>query len=179
MDTVEIIRKLCKERGVPVSQVENDLGYGNGSISKSKNMSADRAYQIAKYFGVSVEYLMTGKEVDEINDEMSLLRQQQSILLEISKLSQEITKLYKNIDIMQSNIVSLQQEYSQIEAQKNQLFKKDLVEEKSQPQPQPQPQPLVKKITPTVYDDTFHFPGFAFGGESSFPDETDNQFPSF
>ena len=27
-------------------------------------MSADRAFQIAKYLGVSVEYLMTGKEID-------------------------------------------------------------------------------------------------------------------
>lgn len=119
METSDIIRKLCKEKGIPISQLENELGYGNGSISKSKNMSVDRAFQIAKYFGVSVEYLMTGKEVTEINDEMNLLRAQQSILLEISKLSQSIAAYYKEIDKCQGQIAQLQQEYNQIELQKS------------------------------------------------------------
>jgi transcriptional regulator with XRE-family HTH domain len=164
MDTAEIIKKICKDKGIPVSQVETDLGYGNGSISKSKNMSADRAFQIAKYLGVSVEYLMTGKEVAEINDEMSYLRQQQSILLEISRLSQEITKLYKSIDMMQSNIAGLQQEYNQIEIEKNKLYKKDTIEEE---------QPLTKKVTPVPFDGQFHLP-FTFT-DSMYSDDSNEQ----
>lgn len=63
MDAIDIIKQLCKDKGTTVTQLESDLGYSNGSIGKTKNMSADRIYQISQYFGVSMEYLMTGKTI--------------------------------------------------------------------------------------------------------------------
>ena len=65
METIDIIKELCKKKGLTVTQLENELDYGNGSLAKSKSMSAERMYQISKYFGVSMEYLMTGKTIEE------------------------------------------------------------------------------------------------------------------
>ena len=118
METLDIIRQMCSSTGISISQLENELGYGNGSIAKAKNMSADRIYQIAQYFGVSMEYLMTGKTINETDDEIALLRQQQSILIDINKINQEMTEYYKKIADCQSKLTSLKKEYNKIENKK-------------------------------------------------------------
>ena len=118
METIDIIKQLCQKKGISVAQLEGDLGYGNGSIGKSKGMMADRMYQIAQYFGVSMEYLMTGKTIQEADDEMALLRQQQSILMEINQISQKMSDAYKAIDQYKDTISSLKQEYIKIEKKK-------------------------------------------------------------
>ena len=61
MDTIERIKTLCKKSGITISQIEKKYGYGNGSLAKTKDITSSRLYQISKYFGVSMEYLMTGE----------------------------------------------------------------------------------------------------------------------
>ncbi len=61
MDTREIIKSLCKEKGMTLSGLEKELNYGNGSLKKSANIRADRVTEIAKYFNVSTDFLLTGK----------------------------------------------------------------------------------------------------------------------
>lgn len=61
MNTSEIIRSLCKEKGISVKTLEVELGFSNGSLTKGTALRSDRLYEVAKYFGVPVEYLMTGK----------------------------------------------------------------------------------------------------------------------
>lgn len=61
MANIEIIRRLCKENKISISKLETELGYSNGSIAKTSNMSADRLKQIADYFDVTMEYLITGE----------------------------------------------------------------------------------------------------------------------
>ena len=118
METIDIIRELCNKKGISLSQLESDLEYGNGSLAKSKNMAADRMYKIAQYFGVTMEYLMTGKTVNETNDEMAILAQQQSILMKIGKVSQNMTEYYKKISECQNQLSDLKKEYALLEAQK-------------------------------------------------------------
>ena len=118
METIDIIKQLCANKGISISQLENELEYGNGSIAKSKSMSADRMYKIAQYFGVSVEYLLTGKTVNETNDEMAVLRQQQSILMEIGKIGEEMSAYYKKIADCQEKLTNLKKDYSKLENQK-------------------------------------------------------------
>lgn len=118
MESIDIIKQLCSNKGISISQLESDLGYGNGSLAKSKNMSADRMYQIANYFGVSMEYLITGKSLDEADNEMSILRQQQSILMNINKISQRMSDLYKEIADCQGELSQLKREYNKIEIKK-------------------------------------------------------------
>lgn len=65
MGCFDIIKDLCDRKGIAVTVLEKELGFGRGSIGKIKNggnPSAERLQKIADYFGVSVEYLMTGEE---------------------------------------------------------------------------------------------------------------------
>lgn len=119
METIDVIKKLCKEKNITLSQLESELDYGNGSIAKSKgNMSADRMFQIAKYFKVPMEYLMTGNTVGDTDDEIAIIRQQQSILLDISKYSQTLSDAYKTIDTCKDELAKLRTEYNKLEAKK-------------------------------------------------------------
>ena len=69
MNSVERVKEICKERKIPISKVERDLGYANGYIGQLKKgvFPADRLLDIAEYLRVTSEYLLTGdsKEGDE------------------------------------------------------------------------------------------------------------------
>lgn len=129
METLEIINQLCKGRGISLAQLEKDLDYGNGSLAKSKNMSADRMYKIAQYFGVSMEYLITGKTVGETDDELSILRQQQSILMDINKISQLMSDYYKKIADCQDKLNALKKDYVKLENKKKETGFKNIEQE--------------------------------------------------
>ncbi len=62
METLDIIKNLCKEKGVSIAKLERDLGYANASIAKGNMIKSDRLLAIARYFGVSMEYLMGAEE---------------------------------------------------------------------------------------------------------------------
>ena len=119
MEVLDIIKQLCKERNISIAQLEQALDYGNGSIAKSKgNMSADRMFKIAQYFNVSMEYLMTGKTIQEADDEIAIIRQQQSILLEISKVNEKMSAAYKTLDQCKDEIAKLKSDYNKLELKK-------------------------------------------------------------
>lgn len=62
MTTYEIIKELCKERGIAVTALEKELGFGRGSIGKLRNGSTtiERLQKIADFFNVSIEYINSG-----------------------------------------------------------------------------------------------------------------------
>lgn len=83
MNSVERVKLLCKERKIPISKLEKELGYSNGYIGQLRKgvFPSDRLQELAKYFSVSVDYLMTGKEVSEddryyLNDETAEVAQE-------------------------------------------------------------------------------------------------------
>lgn len=60
---VDRIRELCEKHGTNFSAVEKALGLANASLKKTNEKTqANRLKAIADYFGVSVEYLLTGEE---------------------------------------------------------------------------------------------------------------------
>lgn len=63
MNSVEKTKKLCKERNIPISRLEKDLGFANGYIGQLRKGSFpyDRLLKIAKYLNVPVDYL-TGQD---------------------------------------------------------------------------------------------------------------------
>lgn len=67
MNSVERVKTICKERKIPISKVERDLGYANGYIGQLKKgvFPADRLQDIAEYLGVSSEYLLNGDEKED------------------------------------------------------------------------------------------------------------------
>lgn len=64
MNAVERVKKICKERKIPISHIERDLGFANGYIGQLKKGSfpSDRLLKIAEYLQVDPEYLMTGQK---------------------------------------------------------------------------------------------------------------------
>lgn len=62
MNSVERVKAICKERKIPISRLERDLGYANGYIGQLRKgvLPDDRLIEISKYLNVSVDYLLTG-----------------------------------------------------------------------------------------------------------------------
>lgn len=62
----EIFEQLLQKHGVSTYQVSKATGISQSTFSNWKSrrnlLSADKATLIANYFGVSLDYLMTGKE---------------------------------------------------------------------------------------------------------------------
>ena len=60
----DLIKELCKSKATTTAKLESELGFANGTINKwdTSRPSADRLKAVADYFGVTMEYLMTGKE---------------------------------------------------------------------------------------------------------------------
>lgn len=80
MNSVERVKAICKEKKIPISKLEKDLGFSNGYIGQLRKgvFPADRLSEIANYFGVSLEYLMTGEEKQGyyLNEETAKLAQE-------------------------------------------------------------------------------------------------------
>ncbi len=70
MDLKERIQMLCKSAGKSMNQVETDLGFGKGYLSKlgKSTPNATKLKLIADYFNVTTDYLMNGetKEKNEL-----------------------------------------------------------------------------------------------------------------
>ena len=64
MNSVERVKTICKDRKIPISKLERDLGYSNGYIGQLRKgtFPNDRLKEIAEYLEVSIDYLMTGEE---------------------------------------------------------------------------------------------------------------------
>lgn len=64
MNSVERVKTICKEKKIPISKLERDLGYSNGYIGQLRKgvFPTDRLVDIANYLGVSTDYLLTGEE---------------------------------------------------------------------------------------------------------------------
>ena len=65
----EIFEKLLKQKGVSAYAVSVATGVSTATLTDWKKgrytPKADKMQKIADYFGVSVDYLMTGKEAEE------------------------------------------------------------------------------------------------------------------
>lgn len=60
MNSVERVKQLCKERKIPISRLEKDLGFANGYIGQLRKgtFPDDRLLKIAEYLNISASYIM-------------------------------------------------------------------------------------------------------------------------
>lgn len=69
MNLYDRICELCAEHGLPLTGLEAKLGFGNGSLCRLKtpgtSLASDRLQKVATYFGVTMDYLMTGSDMGE------------------------------------------------------------------------------------------------------------------
>lgn len=63
-NSVQFVRDICKERGIPVSQLEKSCGFSNGYLNAKKltRLPYDRAQLIADYLGLDVTLILTGEK---------------------------------------------------------------------------------------------------------------------
>lgn len=68
MDLRDRIKELCKEKHISMNTLETTLGFGKGYISKlgKSTPNISKIQKIADYFGVSIDYLMTGQESSSV-----------------------------------------------------------------------------------------------------------------
>lgn len=66
MNLKERIKTLCKEKGITVNKLEKTLGFGTGYVAKLDNSTPNAAKikMIADFFGVTVDFLMTGEKAE-------------------------------------------------------------------------------------------------------------------
>lgn len=80
MNTVEFIKDICKENGIPISRLERECGFSNGYIRNLREgkMPADRLQKVAQFLGVSMELLLAGERPAEyyINPETAKIAQE-------------------------------------------------------------------------------------------------------
>ena len=60
----ERVKQLCKEKGVSMNAAESEMRLAKGYISKLDNSNPNQKtlQKMSDYFGVSVEFLISGKE---------------------------------------------------------------------------------------------------------------------
>ena len=61
------IKTLCEKRGISISKLESELGFGNSSIKKWERVSSpsiDKIIKVASYFDVSVDYLLGRTDIE-------------------------------------------------------------------------------------------------------------------
>ena len=65
----ERIKLLCKKKGISVNQLEKALYISRGALCKidTNKPGGEKLQKLSDFFGVSIEYLMTGEE-KEINE---------------------------------------------------------------------------------------------------------------
>ena len=85
---VQRIVDICKQKKIPVSQLEKDLNFGNGYLNPKKvsDMKVGRLLEILDYLGVSIAEFL-----DQGNDQTQII---QSAMAQIKSVS---PKVYQTI----------------------------------------------------------------------------------
>lgn len=90
MNSVERVKQICKERKIPISKLEKDLGFSNGYISQLRKgtFPTDRIAKISEYLKVSIDYLMTGEE--ESNKSELTARDERDITKDLNNIMKKL-----------------------------------------------------------------------------------------
>lgn len=118
---VERIRRYCKEKGVAVSAMEKDLGFGNGYLNPKKieDVNTDRLLKILDYLGVSAEeFFNIGSKKTQII-ETAIVQAQKEIPKSVEYDEMGIVSKFNALDAHGKRIVSalLDAEYERCTAE--------------------------------------------------------------
>ena len=101
-----VIKDLCDKKGIKGSKLCTDTGISKGLLTDLKmgrrtGVSAETAYKIASYFGVSVAYLLGQEEQKEKTTQMDGLTDAQKKLIAFAESVPE-DKIDLVLKVMQS-----------------------------------------------------------------------------
>lgn len=127
MNTVERVKAICKERRIPISRLEKDLGFSNGYIGQLKKgvLPDNRLRQIAEYLNVSIAFLSIGSNTNEVNGTLNS-RDRRDIANDLNRIMHEIRNgdegplCYNGIELDSKSLILLENaiEYALEEAKK-------------------------------------------------------------
>lgn len=104
----EIFERLCKEKGVKPAQVSKATGIATATLTSWKKgdytPKQDKLQKIADYFGVALEYLMTGEPPKGVDKDY---------YLQLDERTRNFIQLYLNADPNVRDAVDLVLESSQ------------------------------------------------------------------
>lgn len=93
MLTYETIKMLCKKKGVTVTGTEKALGFSRGSLCKvdTSKPSMEKVQKLADYFGVTVDYLMTGNAPHKEKAQGLTAKDERDIAKDLNNIMQKLT----------------------------------------------------------------------------------------
>lgn len=76
VNCVDRVKEICKEKHIPISKLERDLGFANGYIRRLKegNIPYYRMRKIAAYLDVTIEFLVGEKSGENDKIECDIRR---------------------------------------------------------------------------------------------------------
>ncbi|MCB5876923.1 helix-turn-helix domain-containing protein [Blautia producta] len=92
MLTYDLIKKLCKQKGVTVTGTERVLGFARGSLCKvnTSTPSMEKVKKLADYFEVDIEYLMNNGEVSKQEKKLNA-RDERDIKKDLDNIMEKLT----------------------------------------------------------------------------------------
>ncbi len=93
MPMYDRIKTLCKQKGVTITGTEKELGFARGSLCKvdTNKPSMERVNKLAEYFGVSVDYLMTGETPAEKKEVVLTPKDERDIKKDLDNIMEKLS----------------------------------------------------------------------------------------
>lgn len=87
---VQYVREICKQRKIPIRQLEIDCGFSNGYLDPKKisKVPYERAVKIAEYLDISVDDILNGPDHKKtpaltVKDERDIARNLEAIMADL------------------------------------------------------------------------------------------------
>lgn len=102
MTLKERVKELCDENNVKSYQLEEYCGFAKGYLSKLDHPNVDKVNAIAEYFGVSLDYLVNGKE-----DRLEKYANMSAKLMKDEELTCSLKKYFNLSDAKKKHVIEL------------------------------------------------------------------------
>ncbi|MBR4079732.1 MAG: helix-turn-helix transcriptional regulator [Christensenellaceae bacterium] len=91
MSIVERIRELCDHKSISFNALEKTVGLGKSVIYRwdINSPSADKLKLVADYFGVTVDYLLTGEQKEKPDYIAELSKSQRVLVDRVMAMSED------------------------------------------------------------------------------------------
>ena len=99
MSRLELLKKLCKEKGITINKLEQELEFSQGSLGKidTNVPKADKLYALSKFFDIPMEMFFEGesakrgaRELEQSIEDMNRLKEAVGGEENFKKLSDEL-----------------------------------------------------------------------------------------